>query len=417
MLNFIKKFFAKEEIPEEKIGLGQLSAWLDEKAKPIFEELNAAISRAISSLNDEKQKLFKNLEILEKAKLQNPKIPERIKTIMEGNRSAFIKKVSLLFSNIDLSYTDYDELIKKCQSIINELDALAKSTAKSYQVLNEFFAREAGNAASNIKKAEDFLKEIIEIAASSKISKLKKTKSDIEEIKGKIELKKQYLQRLWDEKNTLKNIENEKLTAESKIREILSGKDYRDFENLLVEKKSNEFKLVEIENTLFHDFSVIEKALKKYSKIAFENENLIVAYLKNPIKALASDNGLKIMNILNDLEKSISGNKLELDAKKIQKTISKIKELDPHYFSNNKHNFEDLNEKLAKISLDIENNKSNNGLKLKREELKNIKYKIENLNSNILSISNGLEKINISELKENLQNEINKNFNAKITVA
>ena len=158
MLNFLKKLFAKEEIPEENIEIDRLNSWLDEKTKPLFEGLDNNINQIISKINDEKGKCTENLKTLENAKLQNPKIPERVKTIMEGNRDAFIKKVTFFFNNMDLKYhndKDYNELIEKCNRIKSEIDALGKSTARSYQVLNEFFAREAENVAINIKKVEE----------------------------------------------------------------------------------------------------------------------------------------------------------------------------------------------------------------------------------------------------------------------
>jgi len=119
------------------------------------------IDQITNKIYDEKKKVNENLKKLENAKLQNPKIPERVKTIMEGNRSAFIKKVSFFFDNIDLKFNNHDEILKKCKDIENEINSLGKGTARSYQVLNEFFAREAENVAINIKYIEKYTKEIM----------------------------------------------------------------------------------------------------------------------------------------------------------------------------------------------------------------------------------------------------------------
>ena len=114
MLNFLKKLFTKEEIPEEKIELNNLINWLDEKTKPIIDNLNININQIINKIDDEKQKVSENIKKLESAKLQNPKIPERVITIMEGNRAAFIKKVSFFFNNLDLNYNNTNEILEKC---------------------------------------------------------------------------------------------------------------------------------------------------------------------------------------------------------------------------------------------------------------------------------------------------------------
>ena len=142
MLGLIKKIFSKREKQEEKVELNMLEEWLDSKAKPIFEELGNRINQLIKGISDEKIRLGENLKVLEDAELLNPKIPERAKTIMQGNRASFIKKVSFFLDNIDLKMNGYDEIAGKSERIVNDLDLLAKSTAKSYHILNEFFARE-----------------------------------------------------------------------------------------------------------------------------------------------------------------------------------------------------------------------------------------------------------------------------------
>ena len=139
-------------------------------------------------------------------------------------------------------------------------------------------------------------------------------------------------------------------------------------------------------------------------------------YLSSPVNTLIADNDLKIIKILNDLEKNIIDNKLELEPKKSEKTISKIKELGNNYFIDTKNDFKNLNEKLGKIKSEITNNRAKNDLEFYNKELSCIKLNIENLSSNITNISNELEKINIEKLKENLQEEINNAANARVTI-
>ncbi len=416
MLNFIKKLFAKEETQEEKIELDKLSNWLDERIKPTFGYLNDNINQIITKINSEKEKSTENLKVLENAQLQNPKIPERVKTIMEGNRAAFIKKVSFFFSNINLKYNDYNELINKCGNVKNEIDSLGKSTARSYQVLNEFFAREAENIAINIKKVEDYSKDIKDSINSSKISNIEKIKSSITDIQNKIKLKEKYSIELENNKKDFQDSKNKKLEIENKINKLKSSEDYKIYENLLVEQNNFESKLSEIENKLFHDFSALEKALKKYAKIAFENENLILEYLNSPIKALMPDNDLKIIKILNDLEQNIISDKLELDPKKSEKTLLKIKELNNEYFTAIQNNFKALNKKLDERKLLIENNEPKKELESNNKELKIINENIEKINNGISNLNNELEKINIEKLKENLQAEVSNLTNARITI-
>jgi len=416
MLNFLKKLFAKEEIQEEKVQLSELNDWLDQETKPIFSNLSIKINDAIEKINNEKEKVNENLKMLENAKLQNPKIPERVKTIMEGNREGFIKRISLFFNNIDLKYDNYEELIEKCKNIENDISSLGKGTAKNYQVLNEFFAREAEKIAMNIKNIENYSKELINIINSSKISDIDKIKNNIIDLKNKTKLKESYSIELENNKKILQDNQNKKLEIENKINDIKSGSDYRNYEKLMEEKEKTKIKINEIENILFHDFSALEKALKKYAKIAFENEKLILEYLNDPVITLIKDVDFKILKILDSLRNAIERNELELDEKKKVKAIEKINELDVVYFSKLKEDYKEAKKILNDIKLGIETNNSKKELDSLNIELKNINRDIDNLNNNIVATNNELEKINIEKLKENLQNKINDEVNVKITL-
>ena len=230
MLEFIKKIFAKQESPEETIDLNNLSDWLDEKVKPINEGLNSNINQIIVKINDEKLKVTENIKKLETARLQNPKIPDRAKTIMEGNRQAFIQKVSFFFNNIDLRDNNANEILGKCNKIKNEIDSLGTATARSYQVLNEFFAREAESVALNIKNLENYTKEIINLINESKIMNISKIKNEIVSTQNKIKSREFSQNELNNENDNLKDYNNKKIESERKINQIKSGNDYKNYE-------------------------------------------------------------------------------------------------------------------------------------------------------------------------------------------
>ena len=416
MLKFIKNIFAKKEMAEEKISLDELDSWLGIKAKPIFDDLNAKINEIIEKINNEKNKANENLKILENAQLQNPKIPERVKTIMQGNREGFIKKASSFFKNIDLNYNDYWELTEKCRNIENEINLMGKGTAKNYQILNEFFAREAEKVAANIKNIENYSNEIIKITNNSKISSIDEIKSSIINLKNKMKLKESYSMQLEGKKNALQSNKNKKAEIEKNINELKSSSDYRHYKNLLEEKEKTEIKIKEIENILFHDFSVLEKAMKKYAKISFENEDFISECLDNPAMALIKDADFKISGILDNLKNSIGRNELGLEEKKKDKSIGKINEMDSVYLAKIRDDFINAGERLNALKAEIENSNSKKNVDLLNEELKNVNESIEDINGKIMNLNSELGKINIEKLRENLQKDINDAVNVKITL-
>lgn len=421
MLNFIKKLFAKEEIKEEEIGLSQLGEWLDEKSKPIFNNLSIKISEITEKINNEKEKVSENLKILENAKLQNPKIPERVKTIMEGNRAAFIKKVSYFINDINFDFSEggksdgFRELEEKCRDVVNEINLLGNSTAKSYHVLNEFFAREAEAVAMSIKNIENCSKDIENSIKSSKIAAIEGIKEGIANIQNKIKLKEEYLKMLDSNKSSLQSRKDKKSGIEARAGKIKSAEGYAKYEELLAEKSRIESGINEIESTLFHDFSVLERALKKYAKVSFENEELIASYLSSPANALANDNALEIAKILGNLEKALKDG-LEAEQKKNEKAAAKIMEIDKYYLSGLQAKYKNLKEKLSGVNASIKNNGAKNELEALNDELKGIDKDIEGINNKIANISNEIGKINIAQLNKNLQQEINEAFNEKIVI-
>ncbi|MEK0354303.1 MAG: hypothetical protein QQN58_07610, partial [Nitrosopumilus sp.] len=145
---------------------------------------------------------------------------------------------------------DYNELIEKCNKIKNEIDSLGKGTARSYQVLNEFFAREAENIAINIKKIENYSKGIKNLINNSKISNIKKIKNAVNDIQNKIRLKEKYSIELENNKKDFQNNKNKKTEIEKKINELKLGNDYQNYKGLLEERNNIESKLSNIENTL-----------------------------------------------------------------------------------------------------------------------------------------------------------------------
>ena len=408
MLKLIKNLFVKKEIPIEKIEFSELNTWLDKNTGHLFEKLDSAISEIIKLIGKEKEDVLGNIEKLENAKLQNPNIPDRAKTVMEGNRKAFAKKVSHFFNNIDLKSGDYKEAIRNCSHLENEIETLAKSTARSYQILNEFFAREAGTVAKNIKNVENYLKDIKNAVKDNKIDSVEKIKKDIENVNVKINLRKQLLGELEELEGSIKNVKDSILSIEDKIKGIKSGEYHNNYENLLKEKEKLEHEIKKIEDNLFHDFSILERAFKKYSKIAVEKEELINEYLKSPVNALAKDINLEIINVINNLKSAIRDDKLGLDNKKSEKLLIKLKELDKEYFLGLQKNYNEIKDKLNSVNIDIGKNNVKKDIELADKELIKEKMHLGSLDNNLSIIKNDFEKIDIGKLKKEVEENVNK---------
>ena len=82
MLEFLKKIFKnqEQEIKQiREIKLNYAEEWLNEKAKPLTEEVRQHIEEILMKVTEESQRARINAEVLENAKLQNPNIPFKAK--------------------------------------------------------------------------------------------------------------------------------------------------------------------------------------------------------------------------------------------------------------------------------------------------------------------------------------------------
>ena len=66
-----------------------------------------------------------------------------------------------------------------------------------------------------------------------------------------------------------------------------------EYKNLIKSKEEKQKIVNELDDhkeIIIHSFSILERALRKYSKIAVDDEKLVLAYLEKPIITLRKDN-------------------------------------------------------------------------------------------------------------------------------
>ena len=209
----------------------------------------------------------------------------------------------------------------------------------------------------------------------------------------------------------LKNIEvSSKLSNEEKnkimggIENFNKSDEHSNFLKLNEEKKDREKSFYEDRNQLLQSFSILERALRKYSHIAFEHEEIVLDYLKQPIETLADDKNLEILQILKNLGNLLNENKLQIDDRKKEKSLEEVKKLNKEF----------LGQFLMKyFSFKTEIEEIENKIKITRvaEKLKSFNKKLEEANLRIEKNNEELNKLRNDVVKatntiENLENEI-----------
>jgi len=173
-----------------------------------------------------------------------------------------------------------------------------------------------------------------------------------------------------------------------------------DKETILASIREHNAKIV-------HAFSVMERPLRKLTRVVMEDNEVLKKYIENPVEALVNDNELKIVNLLKKLEHNINNYTLDLKDKKREKVLETVKGLTEEFLREfiNKHN--ELEDKFKKLDDAINENEA---LKMENKlsyELSNAKGNLEKVSIEILNKEQELSKINIKGIQGNLEKEIN----------
>gem|GEM_PF-4855487 len=411
MLGFLKKLLSKEPaVPTEAVELANLSTWFEEKTKSKIEGLNSRLKETNQKISQEIEQARSNINSLNEAKLMNPDIPERAKHFMQGNRDAYSKKTSLFLDKISAPDTVQNFPVFY-SAVQNELKELMQGTAKSFQILQEFFANESRQVMAsigNIGKEANLFKQAFDDAG---LHILDDTKKAIVDFQTKLKLKTALEK---DLENAQKELEEH--TAEiTKLKEDIEllQKD-RDLNALKDAFKKIQAKIEETRGRITTPFSVINPALRKFERITYRHRLLVQGYIESPLDALMKDLHLSILKALHDLELAIMNSRIELKDKKKDRTLETLKLLTKEYLGSFLTEYGQAKQEQDKIRKQLENLDVVVLLKEKKagiEKRENARIDVER---KIALFSKELEKTSIQELEDVLIENLRKITNTQV---
>ncbi len=422
MLEFIKKIFQKEEEQVSKelttINLQSLEEWLNEKAKPLMEEIRLQTEEVLMKVNEELERARVNIEVLEYAKLQNPNIPFRAKQYMEGNRKAYVRAINSFLGHMEINNKDYFYLLDFCKLFDELINDLNKGTLRSYTILQEFFANETNKIAQNLKNFDSLFKELKSILNSKRVSAVNNTREKIQNLKTKT---KQKLNLDVDFKSRgadVKLASDEKDAILAEIEKFNKSDEHNNFLKLNEEKKNKSSTHYNEENQILQSFAVLERPLRKYSHIAFEHEEIVLDYLKQPIETLADDKNLVILEVLKNLEKLLNENKLQIDDRKKEKSLEETKKLDKEFIEQFLKKYLSFKEEMEEIDNKIKSSGVAEKFRNFNKQLEDINSRIEKNNEEFIKLKNDSAKLNesITILTTEIENDIRNIFNEELKV-
>ncbi|MBI2656956.1 hypothetical protein HYX03_04405 [Candidatus Woesearchaeota archaeon] len=422
MLEFLRKIFKNEEVQEAReaveISLYSLEEWLNEKSKPLMEDINQQTESILMKVNEELQRARFNVEVLGNAKLQNPNIPFKAKQYMEGNRKAYIRAVNSFLGHMEINNKDYFYLVDFCKLFDELINDLNKGTFRSYSILQEFFANETNKIAQNLKNFDTIFSRLKSFLNDEKVVNVNKTIEKAQSLKIK---SKHKINLNVDFKNieaAIKLANNEKDEVMANIQKFNDSDDHKDFLKLNEGKKSKSRSFYEDENQILQSFSVLERPLRKYSHIAFEHEEIVLEYLKQPIETLANDRNLVILEILKNLEKALNEGKLQIDSKKKDKSIEEIKKLNREFIGQFLKRYFSFKAEMEELDSKIKATRVAEKFRNFNVQLEELNLKIEKDNDEFNKLKNDVVKLanSIENLKSDIENSVREIFDEEIKV-
>lgn len=405
MLNFLKRIFQREQvIIKENVAFNSLNSWLDEKTAPNIAELNNKLKELNNQIHEDVNTTNQNLSALDNAELMNQNIPERAKHFMKGNREAYKKKVSLFLNSLHLP-DKVDNWPVFYSAAQNEMKEMVQGTAKSFQVLQEFFANESRNVMNSIGSIESKILAFKQSFDKAGLDLLEETKVQINDLQAKIQLKKALQADLKEQKSKLSLFSDELKNLKTDI-ELLQ-KD-KELNNLKIKLNACKAKSSEIKNRFITPFSVINPALRKFERITYRHRLIVQKYIESPLDALMQDLHLSILKALQDLEKAILTNRIDLKDKKKEKTLEVLKLLNKSYLGNFLTEFGNIKKEQDKLIKQIKSLDVVKLLKEKTEKSKQIEEKCADTEKKIDLFSKEIEKFNLDELEKKILSNLRK---------
>jgi len=413
MFGFLKKLFSREpEVPDEEVELDNLHSWFDEKTKSSIESLNNELKEVGQRVDSEIKQAKQNLDMLNDAELLNPNIPERAKHFMQGNRDAYSKKINSFLDRIHIPYTISDFSVFH-SALQGELKELTQGTAKSFQILQEFFANESRKVMANVGDISKEINSFKQAFDTAGLNILDETKKRISDFQIKLKLRSSLEKDLEARKKELEEHTEEIRKLREEIELLQKDGELNELKNKLKEAR---FKIEQTRERILGPFSVINTALRKFERITYRHRMIVQKYIDSPLDALLQDLHLSILKALHDLEMSIMNNRIELKDKKKEKTLEVMKLLTREYLGSFLTEYGQIKHEQDKIKKMIANLDVVVLLKEKKERIVKLENNRIDIERKIDVFSKELAKVDIEELENKLVDNLRKITNAKVVL-
>ena len=414
-LDFLKNIFGQDEkkedmddIPDtvEDIKLAELRRWIDSSFGNISDDVGSELKDLGRQISEEKKKMKTNADKLMKAETDDPNLSKREIHFMEGNRSAYIQKVNAFLGDIDVpdGVGGYPEF---CDRFDKAIGYFGGKTIRNHQIVRHFLRDDAAEVSHNLNNIVELVKSIKKITKKMKSGEKKRLKEKVVETEKVIERKNELGKSIKTEEDGISKLKKKIGEDEKRIKDIEKGQDYVKFAELSKKRENLLHDKDDLKNSVYHMFSVISPALKKYERISKESK-IVKKYIDNPIDTLLDKNGNEIVGITGKIVASIESGEIELKDKKREKIIQELDKFRVDYF-------EMFVERYSEVKMKVEDMDRELGMIRIKDEIEKMKKSVEKENillrekkSEIEKMEREMGSIDVLGIKKDLGKAISK---------
>jgi len=413
MFGFLKKLFSKEpEVAVEEVELSNLHSWFDEKTKSNIDSLAAELKELNNRISHEIKQAREKIEVLNNAELLNPNIPERAKHFMQGNREAFSRKVTAFLDSVHVPQ-DIADFSVFHSAVQEELKELSQGTAKSFQILQEFFANESRQVMANVGAVSKEITSFKQSFDAAGLNILGETRKKISDFQTKLDLRQALEKDLAARKKELEEHTSEVRQLKQDVELLQKDRELAELKNQFRQAQAG---VEEARERITGPFSVINTALRKFERITYRHRMIVQKYIDSPLDALLQDLHLSILKALHDLEMAIVNNRIDLKDKKKEKTLEVLKLLTREYLGNFLTEYGQIKHEQDKIKKKIANLNVVVLLKQKKERIQKLENERIDIERKIDLFSKELSKVDIDELENKLVENLRKITGVKVVL-
>ncbi|HDP73693.1 MAG TPA: hypothetical protein ENN46_01915 [Candidatus Woesearchaeota archaeon] len=228
---------------EENLSPQDLISLREKQVKELQKSAIKTAKERISSLINE---LDKEIPAIEKVNLNEKKVEDKIKAIVQGNLESFLRQVKRLKQNLEeLNQKEFgglQEIAKEADSVLHDFE---KKSYMGFEKATYLVGKELGDVVNSISSFFRDIKKIISdnkklIDASHSIERIKSVKQDIlDKDKAKEEIENE----INEIKNKLKKVEKEEKALSREAENIKNSEEYKKKAEKKIELEEKKYKL------------------------------------------------------------------------------------------------------------------------------------------------------------------------------